>query len=398
MGAWRGLRHIVKQGAVPGVAPLGFLRTPITINSIDGTQRSAHRWDPDPAFKHRINKAFKLKAEGKSISEIHAQTKLYNSINSYVTFFNNPIYIGTLHFGNLIIEDYCPPTISRKLWDSVQTIMDTAKERKHLNSKSAHPRRVTSVYLLSSVAKCARCGGSLNGQTTKQPYSEDYRQYICATAKNKKTCSAKAIPAKVLENLVIDGLCKFFDDPENLINVITKFQELYNNQNINADEERASLSDQLAAVRKKLTRLVDVLTEKPASQSLLKKLTDLETAENTLISRLAQIKYKSLSPITVPTYEQSRQRSQSIQQDLKSNDPAIVRQTLLGIIETVKADRINKTVLARVDYYHIQPVKKKTNKNYVYNSDPRGGTIYRHSLFFQGVIPPSGRPKKKPVK
>jgi len=27
----------------------------------------------------------------------------------------------------------------------------------------------------------------------------------------------------------------------------------------------------------------------------------------------------------------------------------------------------------------------------------RGGTIYRHSLFFEGTIGPSGRPKKKPV-
>jgi hypothetical protein len=398
MGAWRGLRHNVKQKAVPGVAPLGFVRTPIKITSLEGIERTAHRWDPDPDFKHRINKAFKLKAQGKSISQIHQETKLYNSLNSYVTFFNNAIYAGILHFGDLIIEDYCPPTVPRKLWDKVRAIMDAAKERKHLNSKTDHPRRVASVYLLSSIAKCARCGGSLNGQTTKQPYGDDYRQYICATAKNKKTCSAKALPAKVLEGLVIDGLHNFFDDPKNLINVLSEFQLLHSTQQASVDEERGSVSAQLATVRKKLNRLTDVLTEKPSSQALLKKLTALEAEESALTSQLAQLTNHTAAPIIVPTLAQSRARSQRIQQDLKSSDPAKVRQTLLGIIDAVKADRIGKHILAKMDYYHIATVKKKSPEvNYVYSSMPRGGTIYRHSLSFTGTIPPSGRPKKKPV-
>jgi site-specific DNA recombinase len=395
MGAWRGLRHNVKQKAIPGNAPLGFVRTPIKITSLEGIERTAHRWDPDPDFKLRINKAFRMKAEGKSLAQIHAETKLYNSLNSYVTFFNNPIYIGILHFGDLVIEDYCPPTIPRKLWDKVQVIMDAAKERKHLNSQIAHPRRVASVYLLSSIAKCARCRGMLNGQTTKQPYSEDYRQYICATAKNKKTCATKAIPAKVLEKLVLDGLHNFFEDPKNLINVLTEFQAMQANQQNHVDEERASLSPQLATVRKKLFRLTNVLTEKPSSQTLLKKLTSLEE-ESALLSKLAQLKNHNSAPIIIPTLEQSRERSHRIQQDLKSSDPAKVRQTLFSIIDAVKADRIGKHVVAKVDFYHVPTVKKKNNEvDYVYISPPRGGTIYRHSLSFEATIPNSGRPKTK---
>lgn len=397
MGAWRGLRHNVKQKAVPGVAPLGFIRTPITITSLEGISRTAHRWDPDPDYKHRINKAFRMKAEGKSISQIHAETQLYSSINSYVTFFTNPIYVGTLHFGDLIIEDYCPPTVPRKLWDKVQAITQAASERKHLNSKTAHPRRVASVYPLSSIVKCARCGGSMNGQTTKQLYGDDYRQYICATAKIKKTCTAKAIPAKVLEQIVIDGLYQFFDDPQNLINVLTKFQETHSTRQAVVDEERASHSAQLATVRKKLSNLLNVLSERPSSQALLKKLTALEEDETALLGKLAQLHNQSTAPIIVPTIEQARAVAQRIQEDLRSKDPTFIRQTLTGIIDTVKADRIGKHLAVRVDYYHIASVKKKHEVNYVYNSAPRGGTIYRHSLFFEGTIAPSGRPKKKPV-
>jgi site-specific DNA recombinase len=397
MGAWRGLRHNVKQKAVPGNAPLGFVRTPIQITSLEGVERTAHRWDPDPDFKLRINKAFRMKAAGKSLAQIHAGTKLYNSINSYVTFFNNPIYVGILHFGDLVMEDYCRPTIPRKLWDKVQVIMDAAKERKHLNSKTDHPRRVASVYLLSSIAKCARCGGSLNGQTTKQPYGDDYRQYICATAKNKKTCTAKAIPGKVLEKLIIDGLHNFFDNPQNLINVLTEFQAMQANRQNLVDEERASITPQLATVRKKLSRLTEVLTEKPSSPTLLKKLTSLEEEETALLSKLAQLKNHNTAPIIIPTLEQSRERSDRIQQDLNSKDHTKVRQTLLGIIDAVKADRIGKHVVAKVDFYHVPTVKKKNSEvNYVYITPPRGGTIYRHSISFEGTIPSSGRPQKRP--
>lgn len=397
MGAWRGLRHNVKQKAVPGNAPLGFVRAPIQITSLEGIARTAHRWDPDPDFKLRINKAFRMKAAGKSLAQIHAETKLYNSLNSYVTFFNNPIYVGILHFGDLVIEDYCPSTVPRKLWDKVQVIMDAAKERKHLNSKTNHPRRVASPYLLSSIAKCARCGGMLNGQTTKQPYGADYRQYICATAKNKKTCAAKAIPAKRLEKLILDGLHQFFDDPQNLINVLTDFQSTHANQKNHVDEERASISSQLATVRKKLSRLVDTLTEKPSSQALLKKLTYLEEQETALLSKLAQLKDHTAAPIIIPTLEQSRERSHRIQQGLKSKDQAIVRQTLFGLIDSVKADRIGKHLIVRVDFYHVLTVKKKKNEiDYVYNTPPRGGTIYRHSLSFEATIPNNGRPSKRP--
>lgn len=374
MGAWRGLRHNIKQKAVPGVPPVGFIRTPITITSLEGISRTAHRWDPDPAYKHRINKAFRLKAEGKNLAQIHAETQLYTSINSYVTFFTNPIYIGTLHFGDLIIEDYCPPTVPRKLWDKVQVIAQAASARRHLTSKTAHPRRVASAYPLSSIIKCARCGGSMNGKTTKQPYGDDYRQYFCATARLKKTCTAKAIPAKVLEQVVIDGLHQFFDDPQNLINVLTDFQQTHATRQAVVDEERASLSAQLATVRKKLSNLLNVLSEKPSSQALLKKLTALEEDETALLGKLAQLHNQSTAPIIIPTIEQARAATQRIQEDLRSKDPTTIRQTLTGIIDTVKADRIGKHIAVRVDYYHIASVKKKHEVNYVYNSAPRGGT------------------------
>jgi DNA invertase Pin-like site-specific DNA recombinase len=214
MGAWRGLRHLVKQGAVPGTPPRGIRRTPITVRSESGSEHIAHRWEPDPHFAHRVLTAFEMKAAGKSLAQIHRATRLYGSLNGYTTFFQNCIYIGTLKFGDLIVEKYCKPSIPRKLWNKVQAILSAHAERAHLRSAQNHPRRVNATYLLSGVMQCARCGAAMNGLTSRQPSGKDYLRYRCNNAKQKLTCTAKPIPAAldkaaeaVRVSLIKDGSC-----------------------------------------------------------------------------------------------------------------------------------------------------------------------------------------------
>jgi DNA invertase Pin-like site-specific DNA recombinase len=358
-GAWRGLRHNVKQGAVPGTPPRGIIRTPIKTISTDGIERTAHRWDSDPAFKHRINSAFQMKAEGKSLAQIHKETKLYTSLNSYVTFFSNPIYIGTLQYGEMTIENYCAPTIPKKLWNKVQVIMQANADRKNINSKTEHPRRKSSVYILSGIIKCARCGSPMNGLSTPQPYGKDYRRYNCATAKNKKTCAIKPVPAELVEKLVLDQLHIFFDDPKNLINILTTFQKDHAAESDKVEEKRTSLKHQLSATRKKIINLTNAIAEKSHSPAMLKKLTDLEEEETAILSGLEQLKAQTITPIVVPTLDQAKELAHNIQVDLKSKDYAFIRQTLLGILSEVIVDRFDKHVVGRMVYYHIPNVKKK---------------------------------------
>lgn len=358
-GAWRGLRFNVKQGAVSGTLPMGMKKTPIIVVNEKNEERNANRWDPDPAYKLRINKAYQMKAAQYSTPQIHQATKLYNSINSYVTFFNNPIYIGTLHFGDMIIEKYCAPTIPRKLWDKVQQIMQANAERKSVHSKKNHPRRKGGIYMLSGILKCARCEGMMNGMNSPQPRGADYLRYNCATAKNKKTCAAKPIPAKLIETLVLDQINKFFDDPQNLINTLAAFKEDHSNVQAKVDEELASIHPQLATVRKKIANLTNAIAEKSHSQALLKKLTVFEEEETELLSRIAQLKAQNTGTVVVPTLEQARVASKRVQEDLKSKDPAFIRQILHTMISEIYVDRNGKHLVYQIVFYHIPQVKKK---------------------------------------
>lgn len=358
-GAWRGLRHNVKQGAVPGVPPLGFIRTPIKTINAEGIERMAHRWDPDPAYKHRINKAFQMKAKGESLASIHKETQLYNSITSYVTFFSNPIYIGTLYYGDMVVENYCAPTVPKKLWDKVQAIMKDNANRRYLDSKTDHPRRKSSIYVLSGMIKCARCGSSMNGLSTPQPYGKDYRRYNCATAKNKKTCDIKPVPAEFVEKLVIENLHKFFDDPQSVVNLLTILKNEQDSLGAKVAQERKSLQHQLSLVRKKIANVTGLLAERPKSGALLKKLDDMETEEASILSKIEQTKSQYVSAIVVPSLEQALKQARKIQSDLQTKDPAFIRQTLLGIVSEVVIDRVGKEIVGKLNFYH-NPYAKKT--------------------------------------
>jgi site-specific DNA recombinase len=116
-----GLRSIVQQGAVPGTPPRGFKRQPmVTVNPRTGEERRNHRWVWDKKLLPQVRKAFKMRAAGATLFEIHKSTRLYGALNSYKTFFTNPLYIGILEFGDLVIEGYCEPMIDMDTWNAVQ--------------------------------------------------------------------------------------------------------------------------------------------------------------------------------------------------------------------------------------------------------------------------------------
>ncbi len=136
----RGLRDLVQQhGCVPGVPPRGFKRVPVNLGRHgDGSDHIAHRWEPDPKLRTRIRTAFKLRAAGVTLREIHKATRLYSSISSYKTFFTNKLYIGILEFGELVIPNYCKPLIPITTWNLVQKRIEQYAQTQF---KHRHPRR-----------------------------------------------------------------------------------------------------------------------------------------------------------------------------------------------------------------------------------------------------------------
>jgi len=202
----RGQRDLVERyGCIPGTPPVGFKRVPVTIGQRrDGQAHTAHRWDPDPDTAPQVLQAFQMRAAGASLLEIIAATGVYTSVSSFATFWDNRLYIGTLQFSDLVVENYCEPIIPRDLWDAVQARQAGYKKSQHVNSVQNHPRRTSSRYMLSGLLRCAQCGAVVNGNTSTSRGKRATDTYGCSNLR-KHTCTARRIPRELLEKTIIQA-------------------------------------------------------------------------------------------------------------------------------------------------------------------------------------------------
>jgi DNA invertase Pin-like site-specific DNA recombinase len=375
-----GLRSIVSQGAVPGTPPLGFRRKPIiTINPRTGEPRKNHSWVIDKRLAPRIRKAFEMRSAGSTLREIHKSTRLYGSINSYRTFFNNRIYIGILEFGDMVVEEYCEALIPMKTWNTVQKkLKDTAQKK----FKEKHPRRANSVYLLSGMVKCARCGSPMNGNTvsrdTKHGRDEAYR---CSRAKRRLDCDAGRITRHKLEALVLSTLTDYILIPESL----SAQQEIAIHNQTEGEIEHGEKKSVLHGERTELSRQIANITKAIAdtghSEALLDALKQKETQRTQVRTELDEldIPIQRVPHLTTPEIEAA---SQAIIQALNNSPPETQRQILRGFVSEVTAERDGNIIRGMITYFYPPPFDPAPTDPLPIESAPVGAHLYRQQFTY----------------
>lgn len=296
----RGLRNLVETyGCVPGGTPTGFLREPVRIGTRrDGRPHIAHRWKPDPAVARRILKAFELRSARVSLGEIQKKTKLFRSINSYTTFFSNPIYKGTLKFGDYIKHEYCKAIVPPELWDKVQAVQRHYSQRKHVRSDGPdHPRRANSRFLLSGISMHSICGSPLYGHSSKQPSGKSYDSYFCTRAYRNRDCVRHRIPRETLETAVVKALSDEILEPGYLRAV---FEDLKKSQAGRLEKQEAEMAEkraELTRTQKQIANVTDSLTEHGKSKALIARLQELELQESELQGDIALLEATAEQPV-----------------------------------------------------------------------------------------------------
>ncbi|GGD05089.1 recombinase family protein [Pontibacillus salipaludis] len=122
---------------------------------------------------------------------------------------DNPIYIGTgrwhyrTHKENYFeIEDMAPAIISEELYEKVKSM------RK--NRSKVHPRRATSPFVFSGIARCGECGSTLmgkygSGTNADGTKNKKKRNYQC-TKKQQGLCDSKGVSEKYVEGQFLNVL------------------------------------------------------------------------------------------------------------------------------------------------------------------------------------------------
>lgn len=385
----RGLRNLVERyGCVPGSAPRGFLREPVTIGlRRDGTPHTAHKWVPDPHFIPRVKRAFEMRARRRSLGEIHKETKLYSGINSYSTFFANPIYKGTLEFADLVIENYCEPMVSAELWNQVQIVQNHYARRKHVSTESMdHPRRARSRFLLSGIGRCAHCGSPLFGRSSPQKSGKSYDSYFCTRAYRKRDCTKARIPRETVENAVKTTITSVVLKPENLIAAYEQLKSDSSKQLVEQTEKRLDLKTRLASVRKKITNLMEILEDLgKQAKAPAKRLKELEMDEADLENQLAELEASAIEPVPEIPPDVLAYTAVHFAQAFAAADLDTQRLLLRLIVDHVEVRRENK-MLYGVMYYYYPPIPIPKAHGPAVVDDvsifltPSGPPLYRHIL------------------
>lgn len=350
-GAWRGLRHIVKQGAMPGTPPRGFKRQPIAVISEQGVQRQAHRWVPDPEMKHRVRKAFQMRAAGRPLAQINKETRLFGSLNSYRTFFNNKLYIGILEFGTLTIEDYSKPVIPRSLWDAVQKVQSRFDEKRNLKEGSPdHPRHQNSSYLLSGLAECARCHSPLSGHTSPQKNGHSQNGYRCTRGHRRRDCRLPRIPAHAIEDAVIEKLKETILQPAYFQSLLNAERHDASTASARIEEQRKLIERDLTPLRRQISNLTAAIADAGHSSAMLKRLRQLEADESDLRQKLAELP-KAPPPLPDPDPALLKRQLSQLSQRLSNSAVQEQRQILQALIAKIIIDRVEKHIYAKMKIY-----------------------------------------------
>ena len=208
------------------------------------------------------------------------------------TFFSNRLYIGELHYGDLVIPGYCDPIVSEELFNAVQAVnqRNVEKGKKMDTLTSPHPRRTVSPYLLSGLLRCARCGGAMNGETMVKKGRATMRYYGCSTHRRNHSCDAPLIPQQLLEDTVMTELLEHILTTGNLTSLQAKELESTGEHTTELQAQLTTLDSDLKALKRKLTNIAGAIAEAGHSQTLLGQLTALERQETKTLAEIARVK------------------------------------------------------------------------------------------------------------
>ena len=207
----RGMREAASRGFWVGSrTPYGYNRVMVQ----DGA-RKRPKLEPDEVTARVVQRIFELAETGRGTLDIartlneegiaSATGKLWSK-TSISAILRNEVYTGTLVWGAagdqadpVRVERAFPAIISRAQFRRVRHVVLSRAPA------AAHPRRLTSPYLLSGLVRCYRCKMALSAQETK---GGRFQYYVCQSLirRGSGSCDTPRLNARRFEELIVDRI------------------------------------------------------------------------------------------------------------------------------------------------------------------------------------------------
>ena len=205
----RRMREAASRGFwMPSHQPFGYRRVQVQ----DGAKKRP-RLELDPPADAVVRRIFDMVLKGSTLMDV---TKALNAegvaasrggkwrITTIHKILENEAYTGTLVWGNNA-KDGAQPVRVENAFPAIVTAQELQRVKRLLKSRSpktVHPRRASSPYLLSGLAKCALCGKTLTAAEAK---SGKYTYYVCQSIlkTGSGACDSPRLNAKSFEETII---------------------------------------------------------------------------------------------------------------------------------------------------------------------------------------------------
>lgn len=216
--AKRALAALTREGFAPGGRPpRGYMAEQVTIgHKRDGSPRRVPRWVPDPALWELVQLAWRMRAEGHSYADIQAATRgqLYQTKNSWSSFFANRSYLGIGKCGELEVPDHHPAATDQATWEHVQSRRATIA-RPTVDNPS-HPRRMGAPALLSGLAVCIHCGAAMAHERSNVKRGHPWPLYLCGRKRRQgwRSCQGRNVNGRRAEQAVVEAVMHQVLTPE----------------------------------------------------------------------------------------------------------------------------------------------------------------------------------------
>jgi site-specific DNA recombinase len=237
-------------------------------------QRDDGRLEPHPEESVVVADAFRLRAEGATVMDVREHLRQHGIVRSFhgvQALLGSRIFLGELHFGEIVNTASHPAIVDRDIWNAVQ------------RARVSRGRRAKSDRLLArlGVLRCATCGGRMVIGTTRQG-NKVHSFYRCSPVSD---CPRRVtVSAELAENVVIDAVRELLEGMRGTATVAQGVTD--------AERDLQRVEEELDAAVRAFSGLDNV-------DSARDRLTELREARDQARDRLADVQAAAAPAVTV---------------------------------------------------------------------------------------------------
>ena len=198
----------VAAGGTPSRAPIGYRN--IRRKDEQGREYRTVEIDPDraplirwvfvtyAAGEHTVPDLL-AKATARGLTTVPTPKRPAGPVgrSTFFKLLRNPYYIGQVRYQGALYPGAHEPIVDPQTWQQVQTLLDTRA--------TAGERRRKHDHYLRGTLYCGTCNARLQFDYAHNKQGVRYAYYICTgRATRKTTCTRKAVPVGIAEQLVAD--------------------------------------------------------------------------------------------------------------------------------------------------------------------------------------------------